>query len=75
MKISKYKNIFAKGFPPNLSLEVFIIKKVKNTVPWIYVLEDIFGTIYKTELQKETQIEFRIEKVIKRKDYDNSFKS
>ena len=75
MKTSKYKNIFVKGYPPNLSIEVFIIKKVKNTVPWIYVLEEIFGTIYKRKLQKETQIEFRIEKVIKRKGYDNSFNS
>ena len=34
VKISKYKNIFAKGFTPNWSEEVFVIKKVKNTVPW-----------------------------------------
>ena len=54
MKTSKYKNIFAKGYPPNLSKDVFIIEKVKNTVPWIYVLEEIFETIYKRELQKET---------------------
>ena len=31
--ISKYKNIFAKGYTPNWSEEVFVIKKVKNTVP------------------------------------------
>ena len=34
VKISKYKNIFAKGYTPNQSEDVFIIKKVKNTVPW-----------------------------------------
>ena len=34
IKISKYKNIFAKGYMPNSSEEVFVIKKVKNTVPW-----------------------------------------
>ena len=34
VEISKYKNIFAKGFAPNWSEEVFVIKKVKNTVPW-----------------------------------------
>ena len=34
VRISKYKNIFAKGYMPNWSEEVFIIKKVKNTVPW-----------------------------------------
>ena len=33
--ISKYS--FAKGFSPNLSEEVFVIKKVKNTVPWTYI--------------------------------------
>ena len=33
VRISKYKNIFAKGYTPNWSGEVFLIKKVKNTVP------------------------------------------
>ena len=33
-RISKYKNIFAKGHTPNWSEEVFVIKDVKNTVPW-----------------------------------------
>ena len=34
VKISKYKNIFAKGYTPNKPEEVFVIKKSKNTVPW-----------------------------------------
>ena len=34
VRISKYKNIFAKGYTPNWSEEFFVIKKVKNTVPW-----------------------------------------
>ena len=34
VRISKYKNIFAKGYAPNWSEEAFVIKKVKNTVPW-----------------------------------------
>ena len=34
VRITKYKNIFAKGYSPNWSEEVFVIKKVKNTVPW-----------------------------------------
>ena len=42
VRISKYKNIFAKGFP-NLSEEVFVIKKIKNTVPWTYVTSDLKG--------------------------------
>ena len=33
--ISKYKNIFAKGYTPNWSEEVFLVSKIKNTVPWI----------------------------------------
>ena len=88
-RISKYKNIFAKGYTPNWSEEVFVIKKVKNTVLWTYVIndlngEDITGPFYEKELQKTSQEEFRIEKVIKRKrdkmyvqwkGYDNSFNS
>ena len=38
VRISKYKNIFAKGYTPNWSEEVFVIKKVKNTLPWAYVI-------------------------------------
>ena len=34
LRISKYRNIFTKGYVPNWSEEVFVIKKVKNTVPW-----------------------------------------
>ena len=72
VRISKCKNIFAKGYTPNWSEEAFVIKKVKNTVPWTYVIndlngEEIMGTFYEKELQKTNQEEFRIEKVIKRK--------
>ena len=71
VSISKYKNIFAKGYTPNWSEEVFVIKKVKNTVPWTYVINDlngekIIGTFYEKELQKTVQADFRIEKVIKK---------
>ena len=41
--ISKYKNIFAKGYMPNWSEEIFYNKKVKNTVPWTYVIDDLNG--------------------------------
>ena len=41
VKISKYQNIFAKGYVPNWSEEIFVIKKVKNTIPWTYVISDI----------------------------------
>ena len=87
VRISKYKNIFAKGYTPNLSEEVFVVSKIKNTVPWTYVINDpnekeIIGTFSEKELQKTNQQEFRIGKVIRRKGdklhvkwkvYDSSF--
>ena len=58
VRIMKCKNIFAKGYTPNWSEETFVIKKVKNTVPWMYVISDhngkeIFGTFYEKELQNK----------------------
>ena len=89
VRISKLKNVFAKRYTPNWSEETFIIKKIKNTVPWTYIIsdlngEEIVGSFYEKELQKTNQKEFRIEKVIKRKGnklyvkwkgYNNSFNS
>ena len=87
VRLSKYKNIFAKGYTPNWSEEIFVIKEIKNAVPLAYVIndlnsEEIIGTFYEKELQKIDQQEFRIEKFIKKKGdklyvkwkgYDNSF--
>ena len=84
VRISKYKNC-----TPDMSEEVFMIKKVKITVPCTYFInsfngEEIIGTFYENKLQKTNQKEFRIEKVIKKKDdklyvkwngYDNSINS
>ena len=72
VRISKHKNIFAKGYAGNWSEEVFVVSKIKNTVPWTYVIndlngEEIIGCFYEKELQKIGQEEFRIEKVLKRK--------
>ena len=72
VRISKHKNIFAKGYTPNWSEEVFVINKIKNTVPWTYAIsdlngEEITGSFYEKELQKTNQEKFRIEKVLKRK--------
>ena len=72
VRISKYKNIFAKGCAPNWSEEIFVVKKIKTTVPWTYVIsdlnnEEIVVNFYGRELQKTNQKEFRIEKIIKRK--------
>ena len=67
------QNIFGKGYTPNWSEYNFVIKEVKNTVPWIYVINDLhgeksIGTFYEKELQKTNQKWFRIEEVIKRKE-------
>ena len=43
VRISKYKNIFAKRYSPNWSEEVFVINKIKNAVPWTYVINDLNG--------------------------------
>ena len=89
VRISKYENIFAKGYTPNWSKEIFVIKKNKKTVAWTYVIndlngEDITGTFYEKEFQKIGQQEFRIETLIKKtgdklyvkwKGYDDSFNS
>ena len=60
VRISKYKNIFAKGYTPNWSEEVFVVNKIKNTVPWTYVVndlngEEITGSFYEKELLKTSQ--------------------
>ena len=72
VRISKYKNIFAKGYAPNWLEEIFIVSKVNNTVPWTYAVSDlngekITGNFYEKELQKTNLKEFRIEKILKRK--------
>ena len=71
-RISKYKNIFAKGYTPNWSEDVFVVSGIKNAVPWTYVVsdlngEEITGNIYKKELRKTSQEKFRLEKVLKTK--------
>ena len=43
VRISKYKKIFAKGSNPNWSKKVFVVSKIKNTVPWTYVISDLNG--------------------------------
>ena len=89
VRISKYKNIFAKGYKPNWSEQVFIFSKFKNTVPWTYVIndlngEEIIGTFYEKQLQKTNQKKIRVEKkltkkgnklYVKWKGYNNSFNS
>ena len=88
-RISKHKNVFAKGYTQNWSEEGFVVSKIKNTVPWTYAIsalngEPMAGSFYEKELQKTSQEKFRIEKVLKRKGnklyvkwkgYDNSLNS
>ena len=57
VRISRYKNIFAKGYAPNWSSEIFIVDKINDTVPYTYNLKDlndeeIIGSFYDKELQK-----------------------
>ena len=66
VRISKYKNIFAKGYMPNWSEEVFIVKKVRNTVPSTYVIDDIngkeiIGTFYEKNCKRlvKNNLEFK----------------
>ena len=89
IRISKYKSFSAKRYAPNWSQEVFVVSKIKNTIPWTYADsdvngEEITGSFYEKELKKTNQKEFRIEKVLKRKGdklyvkwkgYDNPFNS
>ena len=70
-------------------MEVFVVSRNKNTVPWTYVVsdsngEEITGSFYEKQLQKTSQEKSRIEKVLKRKGdklcvkwkgYNNQFNS
>ena len=57
VRISRYNNIFAKGYAPNLIREIFIVDKINDTVPYTYNLKDlndeeIIGSFYDKELQE-----------------------
>ena len=43
VRISIYKNIFAVGYTQNWSEEAFVVSKIKDTVPWTYVISDLNG--------------------------------
>ena len=72
MKISKYKSISAKDCVPNWYEEVFVVKKIKNTLQWRCVISDfnaekIVEAFNEKELQRANQAEFRIDKEVKEK--------
>ena len=87
LEYKNIKKIFAKGYVQNCSEKVFVIKKVYFISDHLISdlrSEEIVGTVYEKELQKTNQTEFRVKKVIKRKDnklhvkwrtYDSSFKN
>ena len=57
VRISKFKNIFAKGYTPNWNKKIFIVDKINDTVSYAYNLKDlndeeIIGSFYDRELQK-----------------------
>ena len=67
IRISKYENIFAKVYIPNWTGEVFLMKNIKNIVPWTYVISDLkdeetVGRLYKKKLQKTNQKELKLNK-------------
>ena len=72
LEFSKYKNIFAKEYAPNWSEKVFVVSKIKNTVPWTYVVsdlngEEITGSFYEKELQKLINKNLEQKKYLKEK--------
>lgn len=73
VRISKYKHIFDKGYTPNWSTEIFTVKRINNTIPVTYHIEDhrkqpIRGSFYEQELQKTSYPGvYLIEKVLKKK--------
>ena len=90
VRISKYKNIFAKGYVVKSPKESIVLEKVKNTVPWTYVISVTYLHISvdicltKKNCKKRNQKEFRIVKSIKSegdklhvkwKGYESSFNS
>ena len=73
VRISKYKNLFEKGYTPNWTTEIFTIEKKQLTNPVTYLLVDsqgnsIKGGFYEHELQKTKHPDvFLVEKVLRRK--------
>ena len=68
VRISKYKNIFAKGYTQNWSEEVFVVNRIKNTVPWTYLISDL--NIEQKLLKRKGDKLY-----VEREGYDNSFNS
>ena len=72
----------SKGYSQKWSERAFFVSKIKNTVPWTYVISDLNGepiirSFFEKELQKTSQEKSRIEKgdklYVKWKGYDSCF--
>ena len=88
VRISKYKNIFSKGYAPNWSEEIFVVEKIKNTIPSTDVISDLNGkeiveSFMKKSCKRLINKNSKLKKWLKRKEmlyvkwkgYDNSFNS
>ena len=72
VRISKYRNIFAKGYNQNWSEEVFVVSKIKNTVPWTNLISDLAGEpiterFYEKNLQKKIKKNLQYKNCLKGK--------
>ena len=77
VRVSKYKNIFVRGYTSNWSEDVFIVSKSENAVPWAYVVndlngEEIIGKVCEKELEKTNQKEKAISHMSNAKVMTNS---
>ena len=71
VRISKWKKTFEKGFTPNWTEEIYIVKEIIFTKPVTYKLKDLMeenvkGSFYEKELQKADQETYRIEEVLEK---------
>jgi hypothetical protein len=74
VRISKHKYLFEKGYTPNWTTEIFVIKNIKNTNPvtYSYILKDyqnetIQECFYEYELLKTKANIYLIQKILKQK--------
>ena len=89
VRITKKKKVFEKGYTTRWRKETFKIKKIRDTNPITYIIEDlkkeeIEGTFYEPELQKTEYQLYKIEKVLEKnngkslvkwKDYSDEYNS
>ena len=43
LEFQNAKTFLLKKYAPNWSEEVFVVSRIKNTVPWTYVVSDLNG--------------------------------